>query len=125
PGKWTMREILVHLSDQEVVYLDRSRRVAAEDNPTLMNMDENLWAKHLQYRKRDLGLARMQFEVARRCAIEMARMLDDSVDARVGTHSTAGRKTFADLLNSRVNHTLHHLEQLQAIAENRTWTPRK
>ena len=125
PGKWTMREILIHLSDAETVLLDRLRRLAAEKVPTLAAFDENLWTKELFYSSRDLQLAKQQFEVARRNVIELARKLDDAVDARKGTHSEAGPKTFGQVMAGTCGHTAHHLEQLKAIAENRTWTPKK
>ncbi len=44
PGRWTIRQILGHLTDSEMVGADRLRRVIAEDNPTLMGYDEKLWA---------------------------------------------------------------------------------
>ena len=124
PGKWTMREILVHLSDTETVYLDRLRRLAAEPNPTLMSFDENLWAKNLFYGSRDLGLVRQQYEAARRSIIEMARKLDEAVYANTGTHSIAGKKVFAKVLAGHPDHNAHHLEQIKAIAEGRTWKPK-
>jgi hypothetical protein len=124
PGKWTLREILVHLSDTETVYLDRLRRLAAEPNPTLMNMDENLWAKNLFYASRDLGLVKLQYEAARRSIIEMARKLDESVDGNTGTHSTAGTKVFGKMIAGFPDHNAHHLEQMKAIAAGKTWTPK-
>lgn len=125
PGKWTMREILCHLSDNEAVFLDRLRRLASEPNPTLMNMDENAWAVKLSYQTRDLPLVRAQQDVVRRSVIELARTLDETVDNNAGTHSTAGRRTFGQILAGVVSHNAHHLEQLKAIAENRPWTPKK
>src|SRR5258708_4088447 len=78
PGKWTARELLVHLSDTEAVHLDRLRRLAAEDNPTLMAYDQDKWAAGLFYGKRDLNLAQQQYEAGRRAVIELARILKDS-----------------------------------------------
>jgi len=121
PGKWTLREILVHLSDSETVMLDRLRRLVAEEKPTLAAFDENRWVSALFYTQRDLNLARQQFESARRNAIELARTLDDGADGKVGIHSEAGALSFAQVLGKVSAHNLHHLEQVHAIAENRTW----
>jgi hypothetical protein len=122
PGKWTAREILVHLSDCETVLLERLRRLACEEKPLLVAFDENRWAATLSYKTRDLGLARLQYEAARRNVLEVARMLDASFDAKVGTHSEAGTRTFAQVISHLAEHNAHHLEQLKAIAEGRTWT---
>ena len=44
PGKWTLREILVHLSDTEAVYLDRARRILSDEKPSLLGFDQDRWA---------------------------------------------------------------------------------
>ncbi len=125
PGKWTMRQILVHLADAESVLLDRLRRMAAEKNPVLMAFDENLWASALFYKKRDLDLARQQFEASRRTIIEMARMLPASFDNKTGTHSEAGKRVFGKVLGHVAEHNAHHLEQIRAIAAGKRWKPKK
>ena len=121
PGKWTLRELLVHLSDAEAVLLDRLRRIASEKKPVLLAFDENDWAAKLHYKARDLNLAKQQYEVARRQVVELARTLDESVDHLVGTHSEAGPLTFAQILSKVAAHNTHHVEQMKAIAEGRTW----
>ncbi len=45
PGKWTARQLLVHISDAETVLLDRLRRIAAENKPALIAFDQDLWVK--------------------------------------------------------------------------------
>jgi len=124
-GKWTLRQILIHLSDAETVLLDRLRRIAAENNPPLIGFDENLWVAGLVYDQRDLSLARQQFEIARRSVIELANVLGDNVDARSGTHSQAGVQTFGENLKKIHNHTLHHLEQASACITGKSWAPKK
>lgn len=121
PGKWTLRELLVHISDTEAVLLDRLRRTASEKKPSFLAFDENDWAAKLHYKARDLNLAKQQYEVARRQIIELAKMLDESVDSMVGVHSEAGPQTFATNLAKVASHNAHHLEQAKAIAEGKTW----
>ena len=124
-GKWTLRQLLVHLSDAETVLLDRLRRLASEKKPVLMAFDENDWAKGLFYKQRDLNLARQQFETARRNIIELARALPRRIDKNVGTHSQAGTRTFGQILKMCASHNDHHLEQLRAIAAGKKWKPKK
>jgi uncharacterized damage-inducible protein DinB len=123
-GKWNMRELLAHISDTETVLLDRLRRLAAEDKPVLMAFDQDRWCDNLFYKLRDVDLVKMQYEVARRTVIEMARTLDASLDEKSGTHSESGTRTFAQVLAHIAEHNAHHLEQLKAIAKRRTWMPR-
>ncbi|MBI3831417.1 MAG: DinB family protein [Planctomycetes bacterium] len=122
PGKWTMRELLIHLSDSETVILDRLRRLAAEDKPVLQAFDQDKWAAKLFYKSRDMKLAKQQYQAARETAIELLSTLDATFDANTGTHSETGPKTFGQIAEVVVTHTSHHLEQLRAIAAGKTWT---
>lgn len=121
PDKWTMREVLVHISDTETVMLDRLRRLAAEDKAVLQSFDQDLWQTRLFYKSRDLNLVRQQYETARRSILELLRTLDTPCYARTGTHSAGGSRSFAEIVERAVWHNTHHLEQLRACAENRTW----
>src|SRR5215831_7669320 len=52
PGKWSVRQIVAHLADVELVAAHRFRQVLAEDNPTLIAMDQDKWAANLDYARR-------------------------------------------------------------------------
>jgi hypothetical protein len=121
PGKWTAREVLVHLADTEGVLLDRLRRLASEDNPTLMAFDQDKWQKQMFYSKRDLTVARMNYEASRRSIVELIRNLPESVNKRTGTHSEAGKLSFGLMLDRVTRHNAHHLEQIKAAVEGRPW----
>ena len=90
-----------------------------------MAFDENLWAGALFYKKRDLNLARQQFEAARRSVIELARVLPLNFDKKTGTHSEAGTRTFGEVLGHVAEHNAHHLEQARAIAMGKRWKPKR
>ena len=52
PGKWTIRQIMAHLADAEMVGAHRLRLVVAEDNPTLTSFDQDAWTRNLDYARR-------------------------------------------------------------------------
>ena len=52
PGKWSVRQILAHLADGELVGAHRMRQVIAEDNPTLIAFDQDAWTRNLEYARR-------------------------------------------------------------------------
>src|SRR2546430_12951495 len=61
PGKWSVTYVLHHLSDSETVFFDRIRRVLSEPRPDVWVMDQDAWAKGLDY-------ARLPLQVSRRLA---------------------------------------------------------
>src|ERR1043165_1530266 len=52
PGKWSVRQIVAHLADAELVGAHRFRQVIAEDNPTLRAYDQDKWTANLDYARR-------------------------------------------------------------------------
>jgi uncharacterized damage-inducible protein DinB len=121
PGKWTLRQVLLHLADCQVVYLDRLCRTAAEDKPLLLAFDENRWADRLAYADRDLALAGRLFAATSATIADLARRLPAEIDGRNAVHSEAGLHSFAEFLTWSAQHVAHHLEQVRAAAEGRTW----
>lgn len=111
-GGWTARQVLVHISDIEAVFLDRMRRLLAQDKALLMAIDPDGWADRLAYAKRDLGVAQAQFVAARSSIIELVEMRRDEA-GRTAVHSEQGRLTLADLVRRVEWHHRHHLEQIE------------
>src|ERR1700680_1530863 len=52
PDKWTIRQIMAHLADAELVGAHRLRLVIAENNPTLTAFDQQAWTQNLDYARR-------------------------------------------------------------------------
>jgi hypothetical protein len=112
-GGWTARQVLVHISDVECVFLDRMRRLLAQDKALLMAMDPDGWADRLAYAKRDLGVAQSQFVAARSSIIELIEMYRGEAE-RFAIHSEQGRLTLADVVKKVEWHNRHHLEQAES-----------
>src|SRR5512138_3140305 len=52
PGKWTVKQVVAHLADVELVAAHRYRQVIAESEPTLVAMNQDEWAANLDYVRR-------------------------------------------------------------------------
>jgi len=122
PGKWTMRQLLIHIADAETVLFDRLRRLQAEEKPLLWAFDENRWAEHLLYDRRSLEVAGALFAATRGAVIELAAIIPAERHVRAGIHSEAGRKTFAEVLAHVLWPHQHHHEQIRACAAGAAWT---
>jgi len=113
PGKWSIRQILCHLADVEIVVADRLRRVIAEDNPTLVAFDQEAWARNLDYSRRRISRALETFRHMRGENYELLRSLPEAAFERKGTHTDNGAVTLLDLLRVYAEHAENHARQLQ------------
>jgi hypothetical protein len=117
PGKWSARQIMAHLADSELVCAHRCRQIAAEDNPTLIAFDQELWARNLNYAVRKPKQSLESFRRLRAENHELLIGLPESAFERAGNHSEAGRMTLRVLVERNVQHTESHARQLQALRE--------
>ena len=118
PGLWSIAELVAHLADADLVHADRMKRVIAEDNPTLLNMPENLWLAGLKSGQMPVAAGAALFAANRAWTAQILRNLDDTAFGRAGTHTEAGRQTLAEILVRSVHHLDHHLKFLYAKRAN-------
>ena len=109
-GKWSIHEVVCHLSDTEILYVDRMKRVIAEDKPTLLGMDPDVHVPALALRERDVAEELRIMEVLRSQMTRILRTLRPEAFERVGMHSEAGPLTLQVLLARVVGHVPHHVE---------------
>jgi len=107
-GQWTIRELVWHVVDSDIILGDRMRRIIAEDQPSLIGFDESRFVQRLFYQQRDLGPAVKLYEVNRLVMADILRRLQPSDFKRVGIHSEVGPLILLQLLEKSVAHPLHH-----------------
>ena len=110
PGKWSTLEVVAHLSDFEIVYADRIKRIIAEDRPTLPDGDENKFAAKLAYQNRDLEEELQVVGTIRAQVTRILRTLQDEDFSRIGNHATAGPLSLLQFVERIVGHVKHHIE---------------
>lgn len=123
PGKWCVREIIIHLADVEMVYLWRLLRGLAERGSRVEAMNPDAWAEDLRYKERPLDLSRAMFAAARDEVLYFVEtMKPEAFDYDID-HSERGLMRVGELLDYLAEHTGHHLEQIDAAIAGRVWTP--
>src|SRR5437867_12087588 len=115
PGKWTIRLIMAHLADAELVGAHRLRLVIAEENPTLTGFDQDAWTKNLDYARRKPTQSLETFRRLRAENYELLKDLPESAFERAGMHTESGRRTLRSLLEGYADHAESHARQVQAI----------
>ncbi len=115
PGKWSVRQVVQHLADSELVWGFRLRMVLAQVRPPLTGFDQDQWAERLHYDEADVETALEEFGVLRRANLRLlARASPDDI-ARVGVHAERGEESVGHMLRMYAGHDLLHLAQLARI----------
>jgi len=117
PGKWTVRQIVAHLADAEMVGSHRFRQVIAEENPTLIAYDQDAWVRNLDYARRKPKQSLETFRRIRSENYELLKDLPPEAFERAGNHSENGRMTLRQMLEGYAGHAESHARQLQGIRD--------
>jgi uncharacterized damage-inducible protein DinB len=83
-GKWTIKEILVHLSDDERIYAYRALRFARGDKTELPGFEQDDYAARSGANARDIEDILAEFADVRRATVSLFKGLDREALVRVG-----------------------------------------
>jgi hypothetical protein len=113
PGSdWSIRDIVIHLVDTEIVRASRIFAVIAQDDPVILSFDEEMYKRRLHYLWRDPELSLSLFQHLRFAIGEMLEQCDRATWERAGIHEHNGPITLADLLRRGAHHGEEHIAQV-------------
>ncbi len=119
-GQWSIRQVVCHLADGEIVYADRMKRVIAEDNPTFFEADPDVLVPALHCRQRPWESELNLIETVRTHMLPILQSCSPDDFARSGVHSLDGPMTLKTLLERITGHIPHHVafveEKLRAMS---------
>ena len=117
PGRegWSVRDVLVHLCDAELVGALRFRMVLAEERPNLPVYEPDVWKKRLHYLWRSPEAALSLFQQMRFGTAELLAQCAMADWDRVGLHPARGEMNVGDLLQLYASHALEHAAQIEAL----------
>ncbi len=115
PGRWSAREIALHLCDAELSMQFRMKRAVAEPGAPVPAFDEKRWTEALGERE-DLDLALGAFTSLRAAMTALLRRLPDETWTQTSVHESAGAVTLLEWLERAVRHTENHAAQIDALA---------
>lgn len=117
PGKnkWSIHQIIIHITDSELVSTHRLKKVLSEAEPILTSPDQDAWANSLDYEQLDREQYLLLFKILRSSMLPILRNLTTEQIERVGVYADAGRFTFKELLEFRVQHIRGHLDQIERV----------
>jgi hypothetical protein len=117
PGKWSIRQIMAHLADSEMMGSMRLRMAIAEDNPTLPHYNQDLWADRLDYHRRKVSECMETFRRVRRENFELLHSMEPTSFSRTCQHPKRGSMTVAALMVMYMEHAENHAVQIKGIRD--------
>lgn len=121
PGKWTGRQMLLHIVDCETSFLDRLKRLLADPKPLLWALDPDAWNARLAFPTRSLTIAKTLFLAQRAAVHELLESVNEAEWSKLGVHSEAGKVSVREVATKVIAHNVHHLAQVEAAIAGRTW----
>ncbi len=112
PGKWTIREVIGHLSDAERIFAYRALRFARADATPLCGFDENTYIAPGGFDNRTLADLTDEYAAVRRATVTLFRGLDADAWTRRGTanQSECSVRALAWII---AGHERHHVSILR------------
>lgn len=83
-GKWTIKEILVHLIDDERIYSYRALRFARNDRTELPGFEQDDYARHSGANERSIEDILKEFSTVRHATISLFEGFDNKALTRAG-----------------------------------------
>jgi len=117
PDKWSVAEILAHLSETEIVSSWRYRQMIEHDGSALPSYDQDLWEALGEYSSRDAEKSLQTFRSLREANLRMFDRLSPEQWQCHGIHAERGRMTVADLVRQVAGHDVNHVEQIRKAIE--------
>jgi hypothetical protein len=115
PGKWSVGEILAHLTDTELVGGYRIRRILENNGTAIEAYDQDRWAAEGNYGKRDPRVSLALFTTLREANLRLLRSLSREQWQRFGMHSERGKESVETIVRMFAGHDLNHLQQVERI----------
>ncbi|MGH7358731.1 MAG: DinB family protein [Candidatus Rokuibacteriota bacterium] len=109
PEEWSAREHLAHLARHQAVFLDRLRRLLAEERPALGRYRAEEDPDWPDWAALPLDIILERLRTLRADLVLLARRLSPVECARTGLHPTFGELDVAGWLEFFLLHEAHHL----------------
>lgn len=111
-GKWSIQDLVQHMTDTERVFSYRALRVGRGDTTSLPGFDENAFAANADADNAEWDDLVQEFSLVRQATMALFAHLPEAAWQRIGTASNHPVSTRA-LAWIMVGHVEHHLEILR------------
>jgi hypothetical protein len=118
PDKWSVSEILAHLTDTEIVGGFRMRLILGSPGTPVPAFNQDAWVTSGHYDKRNPRQSVEQFRTLREANLALLKSLTPDQWQHHGVHSERGVETIDRIAHMFAGHDLNHLQQIEQILAN-------
>ena len=111
-GKWTIKQVLIHLIDTERIFAYRALRFARKDPQQVLSYEEDDYAAAAELDTRTLADLLQEFETVRKSSISLFKTFSEETLLRSGL-TAIGSATVVSLGFMICGHALHHLNVIK------------
>ena len=108
PGKWTLNEVVGHLSDTERIFAYRMLRISRNDSTAIEGFEQDDYVRYGPFRSRSLAGLAEEFATVRRSTLSLLRNLEEEAWMRRGV-ANQNQVSVRALAYIAAGHELHHM----------------
>jgi hypothetical protein len=115
PDKWSIREIVAHLADDELVGGYRIRLILSAPGTAIQAFDQDVWARTGRYGTRAVSDSLALYRILRLANLQLLHSLTDQEWDLFGVHAERGIESLRDIARYFAGHDLNHFRQIESI----------
>jgi uncharacterized damage-inducible protein DinB len=109
PGKWTIREILLHIIDSERIFSYRALRIGRGDTTPLPGFEQDDYTSYSRANERSVASILEEYRTVRKATLSLFKTFSEEDLLRKGT-ANGNLVSVRALLYHLAGHELHHLQ---------------
>ncbi|MFI5144891.1 MAG: DinB family protein [Ignavibacteria bacterium] len=112
PDKWSIREVIIHLTDCEANGFVRIKKALAENGEPVTPYDQDKWAAHLHYDSQSIDENLELFKMLRNLLTKLLYQIQDDEWHNYMAHPERGNITVKDFIDEMNEHVETHIKQI-------------
>lgn len=113
PGKWTLKEVIGHMTDSERVMAYRMLAIARNESEPLPAMDQDQYVSAAHFNKQSWEQLLIGLDAVRANTLSLISTIDDEAWVRCGTVMNSSVSVGA-IAYGIAGHELHHMKVIRA-----------
>lgn len=114
PGKWSIKQIIGHITDHERIMTYRALRFSRKDKTPLPGYDQNTFVDYSRFDELTINQLTTDLEHVRNASVSFIASLSTAQLALTGT-AWKYELTVESFLKATIGHELHHIQVLQQL----------